>query len=108
MTIWIPKIDHRPAPRYRAIAEAISDAIASGELPSGTRLPPQRELAWRLGVTVGTVTRAYDLAAQRRLLSGEVGRGTFVRARRTPENETLLPPPAAAPVNLGTNLARNA
>src|SRR3546814_16871437 len=70
MTIWIPKIDHRPAPRYRAIAEAISDAIASGELPSGTRLPPQRDLAWRLGVTVGTVTRAYDLAAQRGLPIG--------------------------------------
>src|SRR3546814_6437768 len=65
----------------------------------------QRELAWRLGVTVGTVTRAYDLAAQRGLLSGEVGRGTFVRDRRTPENETLLPPPADAPVNLGTNVA---
>src|SRR3546814_12917055 len=75
MTIWLPKIDHRPAPRYRAIAEAISDAIASGELLPGTRLPPQRALAWRLGVTVGTVTRAYEMAAQRGLPAGEVGRG---------------------------------
>ena len=48
--------------------------------PPGTRLPPQRDLAYRLGVTVGTVSRAYALVAARGLVAGEVGRGTFVRA----------------------------
>jgi len=45
----------------------------------GTRLPTQRALAKQLGVTLTTVTRAYDEAQRRGLLRGEVGRGTFVR-----------------------------
>ena len=45
----------------------------------GSRLPTQRALAKQLGVTLTTVTRAYDEAQRRGLLTGEVGRGTFVR-----------------------------
>lgn len=81
MTIWVPDLATRSGPRYQAIAAAIVDAIDKGELSPGARLPPQRDLAWKLGVTVGTVSRAYMLAEQRGLLSGEVGRGTFVRDR---------------------------
>ena len=68
-----------------AIADAIAADLASGKLSAGERLPPHRHLAWRLGVTVGTVTRAYQEAARRGLLVGEVGRGSFLRdpARRT-------------------------
>jgi len=80
MTIWIPDLTHHTGPRYQAIAEAIGTAIREGDLVSGDRLPPQRELAWKLGVTVGTVSRGYTLAEQRGLLSGEVGRGTYVRS----------------------------
>ncbi len=83
MTIWLPDLAPWPGPRYRALSEAISHDIATGTLPEGTRLPPQRDLAYRLGVTVGTVSRAYALVAERGLVSGEVGRGTYVRARRS-------------------------
>lgn len=89
MTIWMPDLAARSGPRYQAIASAISDAIESGELSPGTRLPPQRDLAWKLGVTVGTVSRAYMLAEQRGLLSGEVGRGTYVRDRGPAREEVL-------------------
>ena len=53
------------------------------------RRPPatHRDLADRLGVTVGTVTRAYGEAARRGLVGGEVGRGTYVR-----EHAGTLPP----------------
>ncbi|MEO1090334.1 MAG: PLP-dependent aminotransferase family protein [Pseudomonadota bacterium] len=78
MTILSADVAARPGPRYRALADAIADAIADGRLAVGTRLPPQRELATTLGVTVGTVGRAYDVAAQRQLVSAQVGRGTFV------------------------------
>ena len=80
MTMWIPSIKAQDRPRYRAIADAIGAAIRGGALAGGDRLPPQRELAWRLGVTVGTVGRGYALAIERGLLTGEVGRGTYVRA----------------------------
>ena len=81
MTMWLPNLASRPGPRYVALAEALAQDVASGMLAEGTRLPPQRDLAWRLGVTVGTVSRAFALAAERGLISGEVGRGTYVRTR---------------------------
>lgn len=80
MTIWHPDLSLRPGPRYKALAEAIDVAIDEGELSPGRKLPPQRDLAFRLGVTVGTVSRAYALAEQRGLVRGEVGRGTFVNS----------------------------
>ncbi|HUD53082.1 GntR family transcriptional regulator, partial [Parvibaculum sp.] len=49
----------RSGPRYRAIADLIGEAIAEGRLAPGTRLPPLRDIAYELGVTVGTVARAY-------------------------------------------------
>ncbi len=79
MTIWIPDVEGRKGPLYLALADAIGEAVRDGGLASGMRLPPQREMAYRLGVTLGTVTRAYGEARRRGLVVGEVGRGTFVR-----------------------------
>ena len=79
MTIYQPDLSDRPGPKYRAIAQAIAEDIASGRLTPGTRLPPHRDLAWRLGVTVGTISRAYGEAARLNLVDGEVGRGTYVQ-----------------------------
>ena len=79
MTMWKPTIEGRSSPLYLAIADAIADGIGRGELAGGDRLPPHRNLAYDLGVTVGTVTRAYREAERRGLVAGEVGRGTFVK-----------------------------
>lgn len=65
-------------PLYQRLAGAIENAIESGDLPPGEKLPPVRNLAFDIGVTVGTVSRAYALARERSLVSGEVGRGTYV------------------------------
>ena len=78
MTIWMPRVEGRDGPRYLAIVEDLAEALAAGSLRHGDRVPTHRELADRLGVTVGTVSRAYAEAARRGLVSGEVGRGTFV------------------------------
>jgi DNA-binding transcriptional MocR family regulator len=79
MTIKLPPRGQRSGPIYQAIADAVSREIEAGRLKPGSRLPTQRELARQLGVTLTTVTRAYVEAQRRGLLSGEVGRGTFVR-----------------------------
>ncbi len=79
MTNWLPDIATFKGPKYRAIAEALAADVASGRLPPGMRMPTHRDLAWRMGVTVGTVSRAYALAQARGLIAGEVGRGTLVR-----------------------------
>ena len=81
MTIWRPTLPDDAEPKYQALVDALDRDIETGVLPPGTRLPTQRELASRLGVAIGTVSRAYAAAEQRGLLSGEVGRGTFVRRR---------------------------
>lgn len=79
MTIWTPDLSNLKGPRYLAIADAIETAIGDGTLQAGARLPTHRDLAYRLGLTVGTVSRAYAEAERRNLVGGEVGRGTFVR-----------------------------
>lgn len=79
MTNWLPDLGSRPGPRYRAIAEALAEDVRRGALPPGTRLPTHRDLAWKLKLTVGTVSRAYAEAERRGLIAGEVGRGTYVR-----------------------------
>ena len=78
MTIWIPNISKTNQPAYIAIAEAIGDGIRLGQLRPGDVLPTHRLLADLLGVNVSTITRAYAEAGRRRLVGGEVGRGTFV------------------------------
>jgi DNA-binding transcriptional MocR family regulator len=99
MTIWQPEISSLPGPRYLAIAEALATDVRGGQLVPGDRLPTHRDLAYRLGVTVGTVSRAYAEAERRGLIGGEVGRGTFVRpdARR---RKNVTPADTDAPLGL--------
>lgn len=92
MTDWLSQVATRTGPRYLAIADAIDDAIRRGLLGSGDKLLTQRALARRLGLTVGTVTRAYAEAERRGLIAGQVGRGTFVadrNAARAPTESVL-------------------
>lgn len=76
---WKPDLSASGGARYQAIADAIATAIEVGELKPGERLPPHRDLSFRMGVSVQTVFRAYAELERRGLVSGEVGRGTFVR-----------------------------
>jgi DNA-binding transcriptional MocR family regulator len=84
MTSWVPDLTAHEGPRYLAIVEALAGDVTAGVLGPGARMPTHRDLADRLGMTVGTVSRAYAEAARRGLVSGEVGRGTFVRSRSLP------------------------
>src|SRR5260221_3337210 len=81
MTNGLPDLTQHRGPRYRAIADALAADITTGRLATGQRLPTHRDLAYQLHVTVGTVSRAYAEAERRGLIGGEIGRGTFVRAR---------------------------
>ena len=83
MSSWQPDLHGADGPIYRAIAVDLGQAIADGRLPPGTRLPTQRDLAVRLGVSVQTVSQAYAEAERQGLVVGRVGRGTFVADRRS-------------------------
>jgi DNA-binding transcriptional MocR family regulator len=99
MTMWTPDLSRHNGPRYLAIVEAIAEEIERGGLKPGDQMPTHRDLANHLGVTTGTITRAYSEAARRGLLVGETGRGTFVKenlfddaslASLAGEDETLI------------------
>ena len=82
MTDWVPTLVSIQGPRYLAFVLALEADIASGRVKPGMRLLPQRDMAQRLDLSVGTISKAYAEAEQRGLISGEVGRGTFVQRRR--------------------------
>src|SRR5947199_7683809 len=65
-------------PLYKQLFEQIAARIRSGQLPRGERLPATRELAGQLGLNRTTVSAAYELLEAEGLISGQVGRGSFV------------------------------
>jgi DNA-binding transcriptional MocR family regulator len=98
-TSWQPDLEAYSGPKYLALSRALRDAVRKGALTEGSRLPPVRDLAWALGVTPGTVARAYQIATQDGLLEATVGRGTFVAAARPrlgPATDLLHAPQAGA------------
>src|ERR671922_1882312 len=71
-------------PLYGHLVTLLETAISRGDLPSGSRVPPERELAQRLRISRTTVVSAYRELESRGLLRGYVGRGTFVCAAPDP------------------------
>ena len=74
-----------PRSRYKSLVDAFAADIRSARLAPGTRLPTHRQLAASEGLALVTASRVYAELEAMGLVSGETGRGTFVR-------ETSLPP----------------
>jgi DNA-binding transcriptional MocR family regulator len=91
------------------LCDALAADIAERTLLPGDELPTQRFLARRLGVSLGTVHRAYREAADRGLIRGEVGRGSFVLEARASRrlSRLALEQPAGGPNTLPIDLSRN-
>lgn len=81
MTIDLKPFIRNGQPKYLAIGNALTEAINSGALQPGSRLPTHRELAEQLGVSVQTVSNAYAHAEKEGVIYAQVGNGTFVRSR---------------------------
>lgn len=99
---WTPRVEKAGGPIYLAIADAISAAIAVGDLHPGEQLPTHRALANALSVDLTTITRAYVEARRRGLLEATVGRGTFVRTQT--KAAPVRGERQRGPVDLGMNL----
>jgi GntR family transcriptional regulator len=72
----------RRTPHYLRIYRELKERISAGSLAPGERLPTQRELAARHGVTVMTVRQALQLLEQEELVVMRHGLGTFVAPQR--------------------------
>lgn len=102
MSHWPLRREDIARPAYRSLAQGIAAAIDAGSLRPGQRLPPHRDLAWQLGVSVQTVSRAYEELIRADLISGEVGRGSFVKSgpRETIEVPWFRAPTDRPPIDL--------
>jgi DNA-binding transcriptional MocR family regulator len=82
--------------RYKVVVDAFASDIRAGRLPPGTRLPTHRELAAREGIALVTASRVYAELEAMGLVSGEQGRGTFVRDIALPSGQGIDQQAAAA------------
>ena len=81
-----------PTPLYYQLYTMLHDAISSGELPRGSRIPSEKELAATFDVSRITARRALDELALKNMVARHRGRGTFVEYRYQPD-------PIHAPMN---------
>src|SRR5215467_15621426 len=68
----------QPSKIFEQIAQQIEQRILSGELRSGDRLPPERELAEQFHASRTAVREAMKSLAQKGLVDMRPGRGTVV------------------------------
>ncbi|AKJ30827.1 PLP-dependent aminotransferase family protein [Caldimonas brevitalea] len=75
--------------RYKQLVDQLAADIRSGRLPPGTRLLTHRQLAAREGFALVTATRVYAELEAMGLVSGETGRGTFVKESALPRGQGI-------------------
>lgn len=88
MNIYIHPGDDVPI--YRQIVWQVTDAIASGLVKAGDRLPSHRELAGELVIAPLTVKKAYDELERDGLIDTQRGRGTFVSEKLPERNPAQI------------------
>lgn len=104
-------------PLYKQLAESMGDLIARTQAQTGDRLPPTRKLARQLGLNRTTVSAAYRLLEESGLITGYVGKGSFVARREAaapgprrnwdailpPLDSLFLPSTAKAEISFATS-----
>ena len=86
---WPPRLADIEASTTDRLVLALADDIIEGRLKGGDRLPAHRDLAWKLGIGLGTVTKAYGIVERRGLTRSVKGRGTFVTIHQAHEGRQI-------------------
>lgn len=86
---WAPRLADIEASTADRLVLALADDIIEGRLKGGDRLPAHRDLAWKLGIGLGTVTKAYGIVERRGLTRSVKGRGTFVTIHQAHEGRQI-------------------
>lgn len=99
---WRPRLADVGETVHDRLIAALSEDISSGVIEPDSRLPPHRELAKSLGLSVATITKAYSTLQRRGLARSEAGRGMFVCAMagedaREVDFSINMPPAGVAP-----------
>lgn len=81
MNIEITKQSGKPV--YKQIVAQVLYAIQKDELNNGDKLPSERILSTKLGVSRGTITKAYNELANLEIVTLVKGKGCFVTDEKT-------------------------
>src|SRR5688572_14630283 len=84
----------RPGGSAQALAEALRALVVDGRLAVRTRVPSERALAPELGVSRGTVSRAYDRLREDGFLVSARGAGSWLSLPDAADGPVLRPAPA--------------
>ena len=77
-------------PKYQRVLDALTDAIHSGELEPGQRLPSESALCAQLSLSLGTVQKALGMLAESGLVVRNRRTGTFVADRSSQASEAWV------------------
>lgn len=98
---WKPDISSMKPPLYKSLASAMENDILNGILKPGDKLPPQRELADFLDINLSTITRAFKICELKGLISGHIGRGTYVSSDAHVSSQLICSEPQKNCINMG-------
>lgn len=101
---WTPRLANIEANAAERLVLALADDIIEGRLTGGDRLPAHRDLAWKLGVGLGTVTKAYSVLERRGLTRSVKGRGTFVAIQEAHNDRQIDLSSNAPPATLNARI----
>lgn len=99
---WRPLLDQAGGTLHDRLLDALRRDIEEGTLVAGARMPAHRELARRMGIAIGTVTKAYAEAERLGLIASHVGRGTFVAGSPVASSDSAYE--GVGPIDLTMNL----
>jgi GntR family transcriptional regulator len=88
--LQLPLDSNNPTPVYMQIRRGLLERIDAGDLPEGTALPSERDLADSLGVSRMTVRQALVGLESDGLLIRRHGSGTYVAPRRIVQSLSAL------------------
>lgn len=86
--------------RYEQVAATLESQIRSGSLPCGERLPSERELAHRMGVSRATIREALGALQVTGLVETRQGAGSYVVDILPPRDPVLSLPADASPYSV--------
>lgn len=81
-----PALGQNALPKYIQISEMLIREIAAGHLADGARLPPERDMAADLDISVGTLRKALSDLVEKGMLDRVQGSGNYIRHRGTADS----------------------
>ena len=102
---WKPNRDELDYPLQISLANYLEKDIINGSLCENAKLPPQRELADFLDLSLSTITKAYKICEMKGLIYGIVGKGTFVSPNVNSPKTVLEKNSDLSSIEMGVTLA---